>query len=256
MTVSCIEVGGNTIPHLVTMHFQVLGKYLPYLVIRDRKGAVENFFSLLLHVKKFRRAFGAHSLTQYKFQEMGRSLNGIHLPERSSRAKRESVISYFPRHSMSNKRRRTGPSRFTVAKRPVDKSIINVLHDPITSSQKSTTLLTSSFPCTVTGLRWNLTWHNTDSGGGHKVWWAIVVVRDSATASTIGTSDGGSFYKPEENVLTYGTTWLEAAGSGMTSGTTKTMRKVAGGDTLRFIVLSSTATTTAVQGIIQLFCKS
>ncbi len=71
-------------------------------------------------------------------------------------------------------------------------------------------------------------------------------------------SDQATFYEPEQNVLAFGVGALEDEGpDSMTdSGTTKTMRKLMGGDKLVFINKGIVTNTHNTNGIIQFFCKS
>lgn len=93
------------------------------------------------------------------------------------------------------------------------------------------------------------------------LFWAIVIVRDGLSASTIATSDGAAMYEPEQDVLAFGvvsTADLDAgAGPAVVNweGTTKSMRKLMGGDKLQFISINP-ANAGVVKGCVQLFCKS
>ena len=146
------------------------------------------------------------------------------------------------------KRRRTG---YTSRARPKDKSLINISHT-VTNSQASTTLFTASHACTITGLRWSL--GMAKSAGGHNYNWAIVIVREGTSVSTMDTSDGQPAYEPEQNVLAFGAGRSEANEIQHWDSNTKTMRKMQSGDKLRFISLSSGASTGVLHGIIQFFC--
>jgi len=158
---------------------------------------------------------------------------------------------------MSRKRRRTQTGR---AKRPIDKSLI-VLNASASSTQLDNTLLTAVFPCTVMGLRWSFSviGNATDSPA---YFWAIVLVRDGFTASTLSTTDGGSFYEPEQDVMAFGASSIRDADSGFSptviqfENQSKAMRKLMVGDSIHFIARTTTATNTAADGVIQFFCKS
>lgn len=162
-----------------------------------------------------------------------------------------------------SKRRRTD-SGFVIqrsAKRPIDKSLV-VVNLASTTTQAQTTLKTTTFPCTLTGLRWEMATHNNDTAADQLVRWAIVVIKDGLAATTMGGSDGADFYTPEQDVLAFGVQRLtdqDAANGGPVvanwNGSTKTMRKLKAGDVLAFITLASSATAD-VDGVIQFFCKS
>lgn len=146
------------------------------------------------------------------------------------------------------------------AKRPIDKALINVTQT-VTSSQTSTTLTTATFPCTLTGLRWSCSLSG-NATAGTAVYWAIIRLQDGLAASTLATSDGSDLYTPEQEVLAFGVAQLADSDGGTGSatynfdGSTKTMRKLMGGDSIRLITLSTTAAGAALRGTVQFFCKS
>ncbi len=147
------------------------------------------------------------------------------------------------------------------AVRPIDKEI-KVVNKSITASQQATTLKTTTFPCTVVGLRWNISASTILTSSTSLLYWAIIVVRDGLAASTISTSDAADFYTPEQNVLAYGISAFPDADAGAGSviqnwsGSSKTMRKLKGGDLLQFIVIGTAASQGGCDGVIQFFCKS
>ena len=157
---------------------------------------------------------------------------------------------------MSKRRRQTRASR------PIDKQI-KVIDHSITASQDDTTLLDILFPATLVGLRWNLSYINQTTASNATFAWAIVVVRDGETASTmsIGT-DGATFYAPEQNCLTFGivrTRDADATNADISfqwEGSTKTMRKLSVGDELHWIGIGEVASQGEANGIIQFFTKS
>ncbi len=147
------------------------------------------------------------------------------------------------------------------ARRPIDKKIVRVQKDAIAAATQVTTdLFTATFPCTVVGLRWDL--HSVDATAGavSEIDWAIVILREGITASTISTSDGGNMYIPEQNVLAWGTMARtnDLEGSFKWEGATKTMRKLMGGDKLTIAIRNNHASDahTTVYGAVQFFCKS
>lgn len=148
------------------------------------------------------------------------------------------------------------------SKRPIDKNLIMVAKT-VTTTQASTNLVTATFPCTVTGLRWDLTYRQSAANSSAtSVVWAVVRVKDGLSASTMSTSDGSDLYAPEQEVLTYGTSTFPPGTSGAGaityhwSDSTKTMRKLMGGDKISLIVLSDVASSGSLFGCVQLFCKS
>ncbi len=147
------------------------------------------------------------------------------------------------------------------SRRPTDKELIYV-NQTCTTSNVSTTMKTATFPCTIVGLRWNLTIRSLISTASPTVNWIIVVVRDGNSANTISQSNGADMYTPEQDVMAFGTVTVADTdvGQGPTimhiQGTTKTMRKMQQGDLLQFITLASVANGAEALGVVQFFCKS
>lgn len=144
-------------------------------------------------------------------------------------------------------------------KRPIDKDLINIALANVGSTQQNVALKTATFPCTITGIRWDLNIFK-DGGTGHcRGFWAIVRVEDGLAANTISLTNGASAYQPEQQVLAFGTYGFADSTDVYVKdqGNTKTMRKLMGGDSIRFIMLGiGTAGTVTVGGTIQFFCKS
>lgn len=163
----------------------------------------------------------------------------------------------------SNKRRRTGSIVVPMARptRPIDKSIIAVALTA-TSSIATSTLQTTTFPCTVVGLRWSLSILCAVTTTNPIVAWAIVVVKDGNSANSISISNAADFYTPEQNVLAFGMSRVSDSDSGsgpkilQIDNSTKTMRKLKAGDLLQFICISDTASGANINGAVQFFCKS
>lgn len=146
--------------------------------------------------------------------------------------------------------------------RPTDKSIVRINKDINDTNQKNTVLITATFPCTVTGIRWNVHAYN-ETGNLNTFFWAIVLVKEGESAKAFGTGDGNTFYTPEQNCLAFGSMILgDKDGEqqvGDVMGSTKTMRKLQAGDQLMFICQWSIVDTGAagsVGGEIMFFCKS
>ncbi len=142
-------------------------------------------------------------------------------------------------------------------KRPIDKKLVTIANDATAGTQVTTTLITATFPCTITGLRWSLAFVQDGGAGVCLFWWAIVIVRDGVTIDTLATSNGAVFFNPEQNCLVFGNGIIDADTETKTFvGATKTMRKLMGGDTLQFVTLGGTTNTSGSRGIIQFFCKT
>ena len=144
--------------------------------------------------------------------------------------------------------------------RPLSKELVVIAKDDV-STQVTTVLHTASFPCTVTGLRWDL---NTIQDGGIAAsagFWVIAVVREGVTIDTIQVGDGNTFFEPEQNVMAFGINLVNQGASGhpddhSSVGSTKTMRKLQTGDTLVFAFLGTTTNTQQIRGVIQFMCMT
>ncbi len=146
---------------------------------------------------------------------------------------------------------------FRATKRPIDKAIIAIQVAGTGDTQVPTVLATIAFPCTLTGLRWGMTFTQDAGTATAFFYWAIVINRDGVTISQIATSNGSTFYKPESNCLVWGNGTIENnISTDDYIGSTKTMRKLMVGDTLQLIVKGSATNTTRCDGIIQFFCKT
>lgn len=159
-------------------------------------------------------------------------------------------------------RKRARPESGSRRVRPIDKQLINV--NAITGTTSTAiTLQTTTFPCTITGLRWSIGFANKQTTGPVDISWAIVIVRDGNAANALSQTSGSSLYQPEQNVLAYGCTEFQDAdlnpggsGAAQFEGSTKTMRKLMGGDVLQFLHLGSVAASADFMGTIQFFCKT
>lgn len=159
--------------------------------------------------------------------------------------------------SRGNKRHR-GRGHTT---RPIDKNIVGIAL-LATTSQVQTILQTQTFPGTVVGIRWDIALRNNHASVNDFVKWAIVIVRDGNSASTLAGGNAAELYQPEQDVLTWGYHWLSDPDSGSgpetahISGETKTMRKLMGGDQLMFIILGGAVDAVQVRGAVQFFIKT
>lgn len=145
--------------------------------------------------------------------------------------------------------------------RPIDKSLININIANAGQTQRETLLKNTTFPCTVVGLRWSLTFFNLLATGGEFFHWVIVVVPDGVATSPIGTGNAADLYTPEQHVLAFGVLSTDKNEQGSMTlvnieGSTKTMRKLKTGDVLNFAVLGVNGLAGIVRGTIQFFCKS
>ncbi len=157
---------------------------------------------------------------------------------------------------MSRKRPRLQSVR---GKRPIDKDLIVVAHTT-TNSVVATAMKTTTFPCTVVGIRWQISVEALVASN-QLISWGIVITRDGDSVNTPSQSNGASFYQPEQDVLMFGITALQSTGVATSQtkdfeGSTKTMRKLKAGDVLNFISINSDANGSTLNAIVQFFCKS
>ena len=156
----------------------------------------------------------------------------------------------------------------TTAPRPISKTLL-FFHAPISGGTSISTIFTTTFPCTITGLRWELSTpaHVGQGVADGYVNWAIVLVKQGNTASTLPTGPQPmpiNLYVPEQNVLATGSGNLTPTGTGefgtVWNGKTKTMRKMQVGDNLQIVFSLGTNDPSLEDavfgGSIQFFCKS
>lgn len=162
---------------------------------------------------------------------------------------------------MSSKRRRTA----TVdrrAKRPIDKQLKVVTATALNATQDSVDLYTTTFPSTVTGLRWVLNFERDAGTNGSlaTMGWAIIILPGGGTQGTLAIANTNDLYQPEQHVLAFGSgidSQFNVGGPGlMFSGSTKSMRKLKAGDKLQFVAKGVATETFAYHGTIQFFLKS
>jgi hypothetical protein len=147
----------------------------------------------------------------------------------------------------------------------VDKQIITVANDAITTTGESTLLYTVTVPGTVVGLLWDFDIYQDtlDSGAfSAKYGWAIHVVPQPGDAVTTKPllADTNDFFTPEQHVLAWGTgvgihtALTEADNKKNFKGTTKTKRRMYAGDKLYLTVRCASATDkVAYFGAVQFF---
>lgn len=142
-------------------------------------------------------------------------------------------------------------------RRPVDKQLVVVDKGLVDGTQVNTTLTTVTFPCTIVGLRWNIS-AIQDAGTGNALFaWCINVLRDGGTQKVMSLTDGSTFFAPESDCLSFGFGLIDNnTVTVMWNGSTKTMRKMMGGDKLIFSVKGIATNTIHLSGVIQFFCKT
>ncbi len=144
--------------------------------------------------------------------------------------------------------------------RPVDKLIKSIVKTAIDATQQAIILMTVTFPCTIVGLRWDLSAGTTAGTASSDFSWAIVKVTDGDTANALTITDASTLYAPEQMVMVWGQGQLppfdKSANQVIWLGETKTMRKMMGGDQLQFICKGEATNVSRVVGGIQFFCKT
>ncbi len=143
-------------------------------------------------------------------------------------------------------------------KRPIDKKMINIWHGSVDNSQHQTVLQTFTFPGTITGLRCSICVEKVLGTAVGRAKWAIVIVRESQTAGALAVGNATTFYLPETDCLMFGhfNTHL-VSNTTCWDQSTKTMRKMQGGDQLLFLCHAESATEEFdFGGVIQWFVKT
>ncbi len=142
------------------------------------------------------------------------------------------------------------------ARRPIDKKLIAFQSDNQTQAQTAVDLFNTNTACTITGLRWDITFLSNEMSGTKSFpTWAIVLVPEGDTENMLGTPP---FYAPEQHVLVWGASYVSKDdGNYHAIGSTKTMRKLRGGDQIKLITRdqhSSGTSSYGFGGVVQLFC--
>jgi len=161
---------------------------------------------------------------------------------------------------MNQSRKRARVTPIVIEKRqrrPVDKSLTNVGPVTFTTTQNNTSLITATFPCTITGIRWSFTF--LALAGENSGAWAIIRVKDGLTPGTMSFTSGSDLFDPEQECIAFGRWAVNdtiAPSIQLVEGNTKSMRKLMGGDQIYFIVNGTVANNTSVSGTVQYFAKS
>ncbi len=147
------------------------------------------------------------------------------------------------------------------ARRPIDK-VITTIAKTLDETQVETTISGPTFPATMTGLRWDLSFNAPPSANVAVFNWAIVYVRDGETIGGLDPfTNGGTLYNPEQNCLVWGYDTISHDASPLATqtkrhkGSTKTMRKLMVGDEIIFTALGTAIADIRLNGAVQLFLK-
>lgn len=176
------------------------------------------------------------------------------------------IFNFFP---MPMRRRRRRVYANISVKRPLDKQILQrngyADSNALTAVQNTTVLYQATFPCTVTGIRYDCSL-NDPTGTTARGAYLIVILRDGlALPTNLGLGGTATpLFTPEQNVLVarsfgvaLGTNPVETQNL---VGSTKTMRKLMGGDQLvclmQCVAPAMGTTQVSYTNIIQFFLKS
>ncbi len=160
-----------------------------------------------------------------------------------------------PSYNINDKRQRT--VTYAAAKRPIDKVIRNIEHVGVDATNVSTTIISTTLPGTVTGIRWNFVITQDGGTGVADCVWAIVLLKDGDTLDTLTFTDSDILYKPEQNCLVWGFSSIKNnLWATRVEGSTKTMRKLMIEDEIQFIAKGEVTNTSKIVGAIQLFIKT
>jgi len=159
------------------------------------------------------------------------------------------------------KRQRTGAPVVIQAKvrRPLDKQLIVLNEAMVAATTVSRILITSTFPGTITGIRWSFNITNT-GGAINNIQWAIIRYKAGVNVTALSIAGGTALFPQESEVLTFGSATLvdTASVSGPRimhfEGETKTMRKLQNGDNISFQAMPTAAG--GIFGCVQFFNKS
>lgn len=159
------------------------------------------------------------------------------------------------------KRQRSGSVIVARARtRPIQKELV-VINNTATTSTTTAVMTTFAQAGTVVGLRWSisdLSAINTST----QVAWCIMVLRESVANPVMSLGSGADLVNPVQDVLAFGVGHTAAtlgnAGPMVHNweGSTKTMRKVQGGDKLVFLQISNGVSSDNFLAAVQYFIKT
>jgi len=142
-------------------------------------------------------------------------------------------------------------------KRPIDKTIVVINQVGVGTTDQSTQITLATYPQTMVGLRWDLSFEMNNGTLTADAVWAIIYLREGETLDNLTFGDQAAFYQPESSVLVYGYAAIfNFTETKHIAGTTKAMRKMQVGDTIQFIIkCESSVEKMTCKGAIQLFAK-
>lgn len=165
----------------------------------------------------------------------------------------------------SRKRQRTVPVVVQgIQRRPIDKRLINIQIGAQTAVQTNVSLITATYPATITGIRWSFIIQSQVGGAANNGGWVLIRVKDGVAPNTFSFSNAGTLITPEQEVIAYGRWAVNDADIATSNGPsclnieghTKSMRKLMGGDQIYFMINGQTAGPQTVSGTVQFFAKT
>lgn len=165
---------------------------------------------------------------------------------------------------MSKRRRNTvahGHGAGRRSARPINKEIVGIVNTASSAAQSEQQVWITTYPATIVGIRWEMS-AISNIPSTNTSWWALVVVREGDTPNIAGLGPGTTLYKPEQDVMTWDIMTLASNTSTAgpvthhQSGSTKTMRRLQGGDKIVFITDADQVNATLYKGFFQFFIKS
>lgn len=160
--------------------------------------------------------------------------------------------------SYLGKRKRNMLGGYTVKiKRPIDKQLFYMKGTGLDSTQDDRDFFTVTYPCTITGIRWEFNFVQDAGTGIAEGAWVLTINRESGNnPNTISLTNQTTMYAPEQDVLAWGTWAIDNNTQTVTtSGTTKTMRKLMTGDVIWVSLKGVDTNTTQYTGALQFFLK-
>ena len=149
--------------------------------------------------------------------------------------------------------------------RPVDKLVYSVLKSiPAGSHDAAQTIFTATYPCTVTGFKWNINTIGDNTQALFCVWALIKYKEGEVFNHELHYVDGENLIDAESDVIAYGGGFFGSQGDGSTKplnreGMTRIMRKMQVGDLIRFkfrVPGNIVGAAVPVMGTFQIFIRS
>lgn len=163
---------------------------------------------------------------------------------------------------MSRRSRPTNTGKFAKKYTNTDKQV-KCIDSTVTDSQGNVTLYTATFPCFLTGIRWDLSFVSQTAASDVRIGWGLIVSGDGYTPNTLViSSSAADFYTPESDIIIPGHMCLRDSdvGSGPSicyyNGSCKTGRKLKAGDVFYFSHLATVANGGGAYGVVQFVVKT